>query len=556
MRQGEAVAGAGAFGELAGCVAVVQGRDAVTVRPSREAAVHGAYLAVLGITHLAERSTVVEGDVGVVGAHHACVAGHLVHGAGDVDVGHDVLHEDGAVGTPYEGAVVYLGDVGAALHTQVADGGVLDECEESAPLARHSGVVIGDGMPAAVEDAPEGTVLRANHQVGVEAVVEVDVAGQEHLHIGASLLHLQVEPVHLLGVLDEIEALFVLMDCVGVGQAADGADAVGAVLVVGLVGVALGIGVGERVVLQFGSVAADGAGGVYALASSAGLRGAVGADGLRPGNSALVAVELIAERSAGDLLLCHLCALGRSDGADVVAVVQDGRAAAEGVAVVGGRAFGELACGVAVVQCGRYASGSEGHEAAVHRAAGVAHLAEGGAAREGDVAVEGAYHAAVARHAAAFARDGDVRHDVLHEHLAVAVADEGAEVDAPRHDVAFHTEVADGGSANEAEEAAVVVAEVVAVGDGVSLSVELAGIGCGLCADHQVGCLALAQVDVGRQLHFQPGVPFGDGLCQGCQVLGGAYLTDTVLNCQTLQRTVLCIGACSRHQPEDCRQEH
>ena len=74
------------------------------------------------------------------------------------------------------------------------------------------------------------------------------------------------------------------------------------------------------------------------------------------------------------------------------------------------------------------------------------------------------------------------------------------------HDgIAFHAEVTDGGSVREAEEAAVVVIDRIAVGYGVPLPVKDTSELCFLNANHGVGIIAFPEVDVCHQLGIDVG---------------------------------------------------
>ena len=242
----------------------------------------------------------------------------------------------------------------------------------------------------------------------------------------------------MLCVADEVVSFFILRHCIGVWRAADGADAVGAELMVGLCGVALRVGVGERHVVELCTVAAYGAGGIDARSVGVGDGSGIRVDGLCPPNVRLVGIEFVAERTVGYLFFAYLLALHFSYGIDVVTVVEDVCSSAECEAIACASAFGETAGCVAVVEGGGDTSRGECHEAAVHGAAFVAHFAERGTVVEGDVAVECAYHAAVAGDTAALSDDDDIGDDVLDEHRAAAISDECAVVDATGDDVALH----------------------------------------------------------------------------------------------------------------------
>ena len=146
-------------------------------------------------------------------------------------------------------------------------------------------------------------------------------------------------------------------------------------------------------------------------------------------------VELVAVEHVAELAGCKRCcvdgrALYLTDCVEVVAVVEGGRAAAEGVAIICACAFGEFTCCVAVVQDGGRGICSECHEAAVHRTTSVAHLAEGSAIVEGNCAIHIASHTAVACYARAVAGDVDVRHNILYEYIARVITCKRAIVDA------------------------------------------------------------------------------------------------------------------------------
>ncbi len=228
-------------------------------------------------------------------------------------------------------------------------------------------------------------------------------------------------------------------------------------------------------------------------------RNGILADGLVPIDDALVAIQLEADLTILELFLSHLCALSRAYCVEVVAVVELHRTAAEGVAVVCACTFGEGAGGEAVVQRGRAVT-CICHEAAVHRAAGITHRAERSTIVEGDRTFQSSEHASVAGHVAAVACDVDIRHDILDECCAVGPSGQCAEVDSRHDGIALDTKVADGGAVQVAEHSAVVVAYLIAVGDGVALSVERAGELSIFVAYHEAGIVALAQVDVRHEL--------------------------------------------------------
>ena len=102
-------------------------------------------------------------------------------------------------------------------------------------------------------------------------------------------------------------------------------------------------------------------------------------------------------------------------------------------------------------------------------------------------------------------------------------------MDALHDGIALYAEVADGGAVQVAEQAAVVVAHLVAVGDGVSLSVERAGELCVLAAYHEGGVVALAQVDVGHELGIGLRSASANQPCEDEVVLRGAEEVVAVL---------------------------
>ena len=238
------------------------------------------------------------------------------------------------------------------------------------------------------------------------------------------------------------------------------------------------------------------------------------AERLIPVDFALVAVQLVAKLTRSYLVFGNLCSLCFAYGIDVVAVVGDICSATECVAVAGASAFGQFASGVAIVEGRDRSIGSECHEAAVHRGAGVAHCAKRSTVVEGDVAVEISSHAAVACYAAAVASDVDIRHYVLYQHIAGCIAYQSTEVNALHHSSAFHKQVADGCAVKVAEETVVRFYISIIIGNGVSLAVEGAGILVGAVADHDVA----GEFDVGSQIGIDVGLAIADGLCKSFEV--------------------------------------
>ena len=59
---------------------------------------------------------------------------------------------------------------GTALDVEVADGGILDEGKQTAPLVGDIRVIICNGVSRAVEDALHRIGFRTNHQVGIRFV--------------------------------------------------------------------------------------------------------------------------------------------------------------------------------------------------------------------------------------------------------------------------------------------------------------------------------------------------------------------------------------------------
>ena len=240
------------------------------------------------------------------------------------------------------------------------------------------------------------------------------------------------------------------------------------------------------------------------------------AERLIPVDFALVAIQLVAELAACQVLGDE-GALHGSNLVEIVAVVDfDGTARMrQGEAVACARAVFELASGVAIVQdCIGCAVGPAG-EAAVHRAAGIAHLAERSAVVEGDVGVVGAQHACIALYACCgLAGNVYIGHYVLHEHCAFSTADEGSEVDGCRNHIALNAQVADGGSVDVSKQTAIVAGDVVAVRYGVALAVERAGILVGAIADHDV----TGECDVGSQIGVKSGLAVVHGLSEGFEV--------------------------------------
>ena len=155
--QREAVACACTFGEFTSRVAIIQSCTAISIRPTREGAVHRAALE----THFAERSTVVKGDICIVGTNHASIASHLIHGTRDVDIRNNVLHKDCAITPSDECAVVNLCHVYAAFYTKIANSSIFHESKEATPLFCYLIIIIVNGVVATVEDTCERPVFRA-----------------------------------------------------------------------------------------------------------------------------------------------------------------------------------------------------------------------------------------------------------------------------------------------------------------------------------------------------------------------------------------------------------
>ena len=205
MRQGEAVACTCASSKLASGVAVVERCLAAAIRPAREAAVHrGAFVA-----HLAERSAVVEGDVSVVSAQHACVALNYALRGGltcDVNICHDILDENRAISHTDECSEVNVRRDSAALNAKVANGGVLDGTEEAAPFIGDISIVIFDGVLLTVEDAAEPVAFLCNHHVG-KIGAQVDIGRQPYIKGRITLFHVLGKPCKFFRIGNEAESI-------------------------------------------------------------------------------------------------------------------------------------------------------------------------------------------------------------------------------------------------------------------------------------------------------------------------------------------------------------
>ena len=93
----------------------------------------------------------------------------------------------------------------------------------------------------------------------------------------------------------------------------------------------------------------------------------------------------------------------------------------------------------------------------------------------------------------------DIRNHILNKHCAITITYKGAIVNASGYDIAFNTKVADGSATYEAEKAAIIVAEIVAVSNGMPLSVECAAERIVFRTNHKIGIIAICQIDVGSQ---------------------------------------------------------
>ena len=290
-----------------------------------------------------------------------------------------------------------------------------------------------------------------------------------------------------------------MSDCIGISQATNCADSIHTILVVRLHRIALSVRISKRTFFQLSTITSNSTRCIDTLACWIWCWEIVCTNSLCPDNITLVAVKFIAKRATCYLFLIDRCALYHSYLVEVVAIVELIVAPTEGIAIVRSCTFSKEASGVTVVQDGDYSTSSECHEAAIHRAARMTHLAKSCTIVEGDIAIEGTNHASVASHAAMFTNYVDICYHILHEHLAIAITNEGTIVDAARHHISFHTQVADSGSTYIAEEAAIVVTEVIAIGNGMSLAIESALEGIALRTNHHVGMFAVGQVDVSRQ---------------------------------------------------------
>ena len=201
------------------------------------------------------RRAVVDGNVAVVRAYHAGVTCHVLANTGNVNICHDVLYHDISLNHSDKSSCEdFVVRDCSAFDAEVAYCCILCVAEETA-IVFVNHIIDSYGVFGAVEDSCELPAFRTQHEVWEVAVSEVNVVGQQNFQRCITLLNLQVEPIHLLGTADKVEAVCVLRYSVRVGHAADCADAVHAKLMIGNDGIAFGVAVCERTVFKFSAVA-------------------------------------------------------------------------------------------------------------------------------------------------------------------------------------------------------------------------------------------------------------------------------------------------------------
>ena len=171
-----------------------------------------------------------------------------MHCTYNVNIRHNILHKYRAVTTANECSVVNLRYKGTSFYTKIANSSIFHESEEAAPLRRYLIIIVMNGVSGTIEDTVEGPVFRAYHQTRICAFVQVYVVCQKHFQLCIALLNLEIEPIQLLGAANKIVAIGVLTYCIGVGHAANYANPVCIILVVGYYGIAFSIAIRQRIV--------------------------------------------------------------------------------------------------------------------------------------------------------------------------------------------------------------------------------------------------------------------------------------------------------------------
>ena len=99
---------------------------------------------------------------------------------------------------------------GASFNKEVADGGSVDECEETTPLVDDVLVVVGDGVSLSVEDTSVLCILLTYHQVGIIACAEVDVGKQLGINLREASVDHTCKDVEVFHIVEQIVAILVL----------------------------------------------------------------------------------------------------------------------------------------------------------------------------------------------------------------------------------------------------------------------------------------------------------------------------------------------------------
>ena len=262
---------------------------------------------------------------------------------------------------------------------------------------------------------------------------------------------------------------------------------------------------------------------------------------LIPADFALIAVQLIAECTSREFLLCKGRALSRSNSIQIEATVQRTLTSAECVTVIKSRSFCKTTCCITIVQNRKSTACRISHKSAIHRTPDVSHFTQRSAVVESYVTIQGTSHTAITCNTTTFTCNIYICNHVLYEHITLHPAIEGTKVNGCYNGFTFNTQVTDGSAVHVCEETTVVFCHHVAIGNGVTATIKDT-FELSVCRTyHQVRIVEFGQIDVVCQERLDIVITLQNLLVQPVQLLGIANKIITL--CVLLYSVGICLTA-------------